>query len=525
VIKFDLITIRMKKIFTFLALFVPVLMFAQNIPLNRDLQVEYQLGLKEQLPLSTTVMSPWVLQVPDSIVKTPGSWLKRKLFSEHLIAVNEDDLKLTIDPLVNFQGGMDRYTRKKTYYNTRGFIIRAALGEHLSFESTFQENQAVLTPYLDKFAHTYHIIPGSGRLHGYYGGKVFDYSQSTAYLDYNPSKHFDLQLGNGKNFIGEGYRSLILSDESFSYPFLRFTTSFWHLKYTNLYTQFQDLSKTPLDTNYYNKKYSAMHLLSWDVTKNFNLTLFEAVIWSAADSLTPRGFEVSYLNPVIFYRPVEFGLGSPDNELMGFLGSYRLNRTTIYGQVMLDEFRMKDVLAANGMWANKQAFQIGVKSLEPFNIKGLYVLAEYNHARPYTYSHFNILSNWGNYNQPLADPLGANFKEGVVQIRYQRDRWIGDMTFISAMYGLDMNNLNYGQNIFESNNTYFQWYNNRTGQGLRTNLFYSEIELRYVINKAMHLEVVGRMLYRNEHNAQWTQKDNEFTLGLRTNVFNRYGAF
>ena len=524
-IEIDLIPDRMKKIFTFLALFVPGLMFAQNIPLNRDLQVEYQLGLKEQLPLSTTVMSPWVLQVPDSIVKTPGSWLKRKLFSEHLVTVNEDDLKLTLDPLVNFQGGMDRYTRKKTYYNTRGFIIRASLGEHLSFESTFQENQAVLTPYLDKFAHQYHIIPGSGRLHGYYGGKVFDYSQSTAYLDYNPGKHFDLQLGNGKNFIGEGYRSLILSDESFSYPYLRFTTSFWHLKYTNLYTQFQDLSKTPLDTNYYNKKYSAMHLLSWDVTKNFNLTLFEAVIWSAADSLTPRGFEVSYLNPVIFYRPVEFGLGSPDNEMMGFLGSYRLNRTTIYGQVMLDEFRMKDVLAANGMWANKQAFQIGVKSLEPFNIKGLYVLAEYNHARPYTYSHFNVLSNWGNYNQPLADPLGANFKEGVVQIRYQRDRWIGDMTFISAMYGLDMNNLNYGQNIFESNNTYFQWYNNRTGQGLRTKLFYSEMELRYVVNKAMHLEVVGRILYRNEHNAQWTQKDNEFTLGLRTNVFNRYGAF
>ena len=514
----------MKKVLIVIIAFLPFIAISQNLPLNRDLQVEYQLQLKEQLPLSTTIMSPWVLQVPDTIVKTPGSWLKRKLFSEHLVGVDEDDLRLTIDPLVDFQGGMDRISGKKTYINTRGFIIKAKLGDHFSFESTFQENQTALTPYLDKFAKEYKIIPGSGRLHGFSGGNMFDYSMSTAYLDYSASKHFDFQLGNGKNFIGEGYRSLILSDESFAYPYLRITTSFWHIKYTNLYTQFQDLNKNTTDTNYFKKKYSAMHLLSWDITKNLNLTFFEAVVWKARDSVSQRGFEVSYLNPVIFYRPVEFGLGSPDNELMGFLGSYRINRTTIYGQLMLDEFKMKDVLAGNGLWANKQAFQIGVKSLEPFNIKGLYVLAEFNHARPYTYSH-NDIANWGNYNQPLADPLGANFQEGVFQIRYQTGRWIGNLTVVTAMYGLDENNLNYGKNVFANYDTYFQFFDNKTGQGLRTTLFYSELEGRYVINKAMHLELVGRMLYRNETNNQWTQRDNEFTIGLRTNVFNRYGAF
>jgi hypothetical protein len=515
----------MKKIIIVFALLVPYFLKGQNLPLSRDLQIEYQLQQKEQLPLSITAMSPWVLQVPDSIIKTPGTWLKRKLFNEHLLGVSEGDVWLTVDPLVNFQGGMDRISKKKTWTNTRGFIIKGKIGEQVTFESTFQENQASLTPYLDKFAHQYKIIPGSGRLHGYNGGTTFDYSMSTAYLDYTPNKHFDFQLGNGKHFIGEGYRSMFLSDESFSYPYLRITTSFWHIKYTNLYTQFQDLRKDITDTNYYRKKYSTMHLLSWDITKNFNFTFFEALVWNAGDSLAQRGFDVSYLNPVIFYRPVEFGLGSPDNALMGFMSSYRLNRTTIYGQLMLDEFRMKDVLKGNGMWGNKQSFQLGIKSYEPFNIKGLYVLAEYNHARPYTYAHSNVISNWGNYNQPLADPLGANFKEGVIQIRYQRDRWIGNITIVSAMYGLDMNNKNYGQNIFRSYNTIFQFYGNRTGQGLRTTLFYSESELRYVINKKMHLEAVGRMLYRNEKNNQWTQRDNEFTLGLRTNVFNRYGAF
>jgi hypothetical protein len=515
----------MKKFTIVFLLLIPLVGISQNITLSRDLEIAYQLGLKEQLPLSTTAMSPWILQVPDSIVKTQGSWLKRKLFSEHLVGLNEDGVRLTVDPLVDFQAGYERGAKKKTYTNTRGFIIKGKIGEQLSFETTFQENQASLPSYLDKFAHQYHIIPGSGRLHGYYGGTVFDYSMSTGYVDYTPNKHFNFQLGNGKNFIGEGYRSLFLSDESFAYPYLRITTSFWHIKYTNLYTQFQDISKYQVDTNYFRKKYSTIHILSWDITKNFNFTFFEAVVWSGKDSLTRRGYDVSYLNPVIFYRPVEFGLGSPDNELMGFMGSYRLNRTTIYGQIMLDEFRLSDILKGNGMWANKQAFQIGVKSLEPFNITGLFVQAEYNKARPYTYSHFNILSNWGNYNQPLADPLGANFKEGVVHIRYQKDRWIGDLTVISALYGLDMNNKNYGKDIFKSNDSYVQYYNNTTGQGLRTTLFYSNMELRYVINPKMHLEAVVGAIYREEKNNQWTQNDQEVTFGLRTSIFNRYGAF
>jgi len=515
----------MKQFTLFLVLLLPNFVLAQNIPLSRDLEIAYQLQLKEQLPLSTTAIQPWILQVPDSIVKTNGSWLKRKILREHLISVNEDDIRLTLDPLVNFQGGIESVANKTTYINTRGFILRGKIGEHVSFESTLQENQASLPPYLDIFAHRYHIIPGSGRLHGYTGGKVFDYSMSTGYIDYTPNKHFNFQLGNGKNFIGEGYRSLFLSDESFAYPYLRITTTFWHIKYTNLYTQFQDLSKYQVDTNYFRKKFSTMHILSWDVTKNFNFTFFESIVWSGKDSLARRGFEVSYLDPIILYRPVEFGLGSPDNELMGFMGSYRLNRTTIYGQVMLDEFRLSDVLKGNGMWANKQAFQIGIKSLEPFNINGLFVQTEYNKARPYTYSHFDILSNWGNYNQPLAHPLGANFKEGLVHIRYQQGRWIGDLTFISALYGLDINNKNYGKDIFKSNDSYVQYYNNITGQGLRTTLTYSNIECRYILNRLTHLEAVLGILYRKEKNEQWTQRDQEITLGLRTSIFNKYGAF
>ncbi len=54
------------------------------------------------------------------------------------------------------------------------------------------------------------------------------------------------------------------------------------------------------------RKYVAMHHLSWNVTKNFNIGLFEAVITNQNNY---NGFDVSFFNPIIFYRAVEFSNG------------------------------------------------------------------------------------------------------------------------------------------------------------------------------------------------------------------------
>lgn len=514
----------MKVFSTILFLILPAFLLAQHLPMNHDMEVEYQLSLDHQLPLSATAMHPWIVQVPDSIKRTRGSWLSRKIFREHTIELDSAGIKFTVDPLINFTGGYETVAGKKTWTNTRGFIIKGQLGKQIAFETTFTENQSVFPSYLDKFIRKNGIVPGSGYVRSF-SGNGFDYAMSGGYLSYTPSKYFNFQLGTGKHFIGEGYRSMLLSDESFNYPFLRITTSFWHVKYTNLYAQLQDLTHSTDGAAYWRKKYTAMHLLSWDVTKNFNVGFFEAVIWSAKDSLAQRRFEINYLNPVIFMRPVEFSLGSPDNMQMGFMANYRLNRTTIYGQFLLDEFEIKNVFAGKGSVRNKSGLQIGVKSFEPFGVKGLYMLTEVNQARPYTYAHWDRMTNYGHYNQPLAHPLGANFIEWVGIVRYQKGKWIGEAKVISALYGLDENNLNYGMDIFESYNTRVQVYNNHIGQGLRTHLFYTDLRCKYVINPAIHLEAVAGMKYRNETNSAFRQKDNEFYLGIRTSLLNLYGDF
>ena len=49
----------------------------------------------------------------------------------------------------------------------------------------------------------------------------FDYPVAEAYLSYTPNEFFNFQFGNGKNFIGDGYRSFFLSDVASPYPFLK----------------------------------------------------------------------------------------------------------------------------------------------------------------------------------------------------------------------------------------------------------------------------------------------------------------
>ena len=64
------------------------------------------------------------------------------------------------------------------------------------------------------------------------------------------------------------------------------------------------------------KKHGAFHYLDYALNNNLTIGLFEAIIWQSRDENFERGFDVHYLNPIIFYRPVEFSKHSPDNALL-----------------------------------------------------------------------------------------------------------------------------------------------------------------------------------------------------------------
>ena len=170
------------------------------------------------------------------------------------------------------------------------------------------------------------------RIKNYNGS--FDNDIASGTISYSLKKHFNLQFGNDKVFIGDGYRSLLFSDNAFNFPFLKITTTIWKVQYTNLYAVFQDLSipppaNYPIEAFSFRKKYGSFHFFDVNIGKRATVGILEAIIWKS-DSVRGQGYEINYLNPFIFFRPVEFSLGSADNAMIGFNAKYKISSSIIF---------------------------------------------------------------------------------------------------------------------------------------------------------------------------------------------------
>lgn len=464
--------------------------------------------------------------LPQGDTTRKQSWLYRKLFREHLVEVKDDDYTFYASILPDLQLGHSN-RRGGLWLNTRGVIAGGTIGKNLTIKAEFYENQGKFATYIDDWARVNKVIPGQGMWKYYSKGTAFDFAYSSALINYKAGKHFDFQLGYDKNFIGDGYRSMLLSDASFNYPFLKIIANIGRVQYTTMWAQFVDM-KYP-QASYgtgFRRKWGVFNYLDWNVSKKVSVGLFEAVIWQDSDSSGKRGFDASYLNPIVFLRPVEFSVGSPDNALMGLNLKYAPSKnSTFYGQFILDEFVFKEITHRTGWWANKYGGQLGFRSNNIFHVPNLNVLSEVNAARPYTYSQRTTLNNYGHYNQPLAHPLGANFEEwvNIADYRYKRFFLRGQITY--AKYGLDSAGINYGKDIWESYFTRAEDYGNHIGQGLKTTLMNVQGTFAYLLNPKYNLRLEASVTARNEKNSKWEKKEFIFNIGLRSSFRQLYYDF
>ncbi|MDQ0108135.1 hypothetical protein J2T02_003257 [Chitinophaga terrae (ex Kim and Jung 2007)] len=461
------------------------------------------------------------------------SWFHRKLFNEHLLEFRHPDYNVFIDFLPDFQIGKSRDGSRTTWLNTRGAVIQANIGPKVYFESYFYENQGKFPTYLDQYIRQNDIVPGQGGIKSYSGGKAFDFNYASALLSYTPNKFLNLTAGYGQNFIGDGYRSLILSDISFSYPYLKITANLGSVQYTAMWAQFMDKRSKDFVTAYedlgYFKKWGVFHFLDWNVNKKLTIGLFDAVIWPDADSSSrKRGFDWSYLNPIIFLRSAEFSVGSSDNALVGANLKYKLfPKTTVYGQLVLDEFKLSEVTGGKGWWANKQSWQLGFRTFDLFGARNLDFQGEYNAVRPYTYSFRSTFANYEHYNQSLAHPLGANFQEVLGIATYKIKRWYGRGELMYAKYGDDPNpGSNYGHYIYKPYTNRPNDYGVYIGQGVKTNLLYAQGTIAYVLNPKYNLRVETSLAARRVKNdIEGAKTDLIFNIGLRSTFRQFYYDF
>ena len=540
-------------ILIFLLFLVPVSVFSQSayLYLNQDFNRPLQKALYSKDIRFHTSIRPYSLQDIHAVVNVDSirsllrihrtlnkKWKQKtwdKLFNDDVVTLYKKNFSLVVNPLMDFSYGHDFVENKNVWTNTRGLEFKGRIGKSVTFYTNFYENQAVFVPYIDSFVRQNRVVPGQGRIHIlidstgehlYLDGKSFDYSYATGYLSIAAGKYFNFQLGHGKNFLGDGYRSLLLSDNSFANAYFKMEVNIWHLKYLVLYNQYLDLREEIPEIGYA-RKYSTIHYLSWAISKRVNLSFFDAIVWQATDTLgNYRGFDWQYLNPVIFLRSVEFSLGSPDNAFLGFNLSVIVGKHNVfYGQLLIDEFHIHEIFSGDGFWANKQGFQLGFKTFSPLGIKNLYFQTEYNYVRPYTYSESVERINYGNYNQPIAHPFGANFWESVNFIRYSYKRFFLNYEFLYSIKGLDPPDKNYGGDIYKSYYTRVSEYGNYVGQGIRTRLLYQKFSASFLINPAYNLNFTMGVVLRNLHSDETDENTHYFFIGLRTSLRNLYYDF
>jgi len=454
----------------------------------------------------------------------------KRILRDDFIRFKGDDYRVTVNPLYNFEGGKDNVDGTSSFVNTRGLYIEGTLGKNFAFYADVYENQASFPSYIDAFIANREVVPGQGKakpLNYDASSGEYDYSQATGYISYKASKFFDFQLGHGKNFIGDGYRSMLLSDVAYSYPYFKINTHVANVKYQIMWASMTHLEREGTGDTRYPVKWGVFHYLDWNIGKRISLGLFESIIWADQDSLgNKRGFDFHYANPFVFLRPVEYSIGSPDNVNLGFNAKFIMAKwLTFYGQVMLDEFKADEVFSKSGWWANKQGFQVGFKTFDFMGIKNLRWQVEYNQARPFMYSYYEPVTNYGHYNQELAHPMGANFKESLTILNYHYKRLYFKFEGVMAMYGKNTNDINYGGDIFVGSNSRSEDYGHYIGQGLKTDLKIADLSFSFLINPRTNSNVTLGYRYRSETNSEEDNNTKFIYFGLRTSLKNLYYDF
>jgi hypothetical protein len=313
-----------------------------------------------------------------------------------------------------------------------------------------------------------------------------DYFDARGSFTVNAAKYLDIQFGYDKQFIGNGYRSLFLSEFPNNYLFLNLNLRVWRLNYVSKTMELTSQFKRGSTDTLFPKKYMAIHHLSFNAPKWLTLGLFEGVVFGRLNQ-----FEFAYLNPVMFLRPAEQQAGSADNAFVGF--DFKANiarRFQVYGQLLFDEFKLDELKKRDGWWANKWALQLGAKYIDAFGVKNLDLQLETNLIRPFTYSHNDTVANYTHYNQPLAHPLLSNIRELVAIARYQpAPKWYLQGRLSGWWGGSDTAGLNFGNNIFLDNDTRAQERGNNFGSAVETQWVNANLWAAYEWKENFFIEV------------------------------------
>lgn len=506
---------------------------AQNLQV-RDFRVARNIEMSANGKMATThsSMKPYrtsqTTELSDSIAQ----------FSDFIgYNLQKENIYLNILPLYELSLGDNGFDPKNDLRigETLGFLVDFSLDDKLNVSYSLAETYGYrksekITPAYN-FDYLWGLYSERNLAKGFFLEQTFN-------INYTPVEFFSIEAGNGRHFYGDGYRSLLQSDYSNNHPYLKIESEFLNFKYSCEWSMLYNSTVQNLRIDDINRhKYNVTHYLDCRIGKHVNVGLFESVMSS-------QFLSFEFFNPVVFFRPVDYSLGSDNNALLGAnLKVSFCQKNCVYAQVVLDDIIVgqlkNDIMhrisksydGEYGWFANKWGIQGGLKFYDMFKVKGLDCFVEGNIVRPYAYSHSVSELTYTHDGKPLAHPLGANFIEGVAGISYFNEFIECNLKLSYAIAGADSSqNTHYGQNVFyttmdaympSQNNIPVTSFYNVLLQGIRTNIFTARAEVAYYPLKDKALSVFAEILLHSNSNEIRNDKYLGFSVGVRSRLAKR----
>lgn len=446
--------------------------------------------------------------------------LTERLFKKHLFEIKGEGYKMYISPVLNMALGKDYSDtiERRLFNNTRGFLVEVDIMDKFSFSTALYENQNRFTNYETNYYKsvgerytssdsTYFvdnaIIPGGARTKPF---KIdgFDYAYAIGNLIYAPTSYLRFMLGNNANFVGEGYRSLFLSDNSVPSIYFRAdATIAKRIDYTFLRSKQFNLLRRPIYSTveaYYEAKLFSSQFLNFIISDKLSLSLFEGSYWNIGDSISSKVVHYGYYIPIPFVGGLIVNDRNEINTLGGLQASYvPFPLVRLYGQLAISNWN-----------SNTIGSQIGLRYYSPFGLKEGLIQFEYNNIPKRLYTSDNSRLNYSSSNLPSAHPKGNGFQEYILRFNFTKNRIYTDLK--SIVYLLK---------DYQSGNLIAS---NQKLATITGSIYHQQIELGYRINRKINLEMFVIYTHRNSSNID-NQKTNALFFGIRTGLINHYNDF
>jgi hypothetical protein len=449
---------------------------------------------------------PQIIDSKDSL--TSKKSIHFSYSKDYLITIKDSNAtSISVTPLLDMSMGRQYHndTTSTLFQNTRGIHIKGSFADKIYFESGFLENQARFTSWetsyytslgeksiktnSDGSIDTVTInasIPGAARTKPF-KTNGFDYGYAWGQMIFRPMNWLDISLGNSQQFIGAGERSLLLSDNCTMAPFVRVNIKFSDkVSYIAQYSKLNDLMRRRYYTTVeapFQRKTMMSHYLTFAPTKEFNFSIFDAVLQN--NELNNESIPLTWetLSPLPLAATILANNTQSHYSIIGFNAEYRPKQfMLLYAQGALQGKKLWD-----------KSLQIGTRL---FFALGKIKLTQQFEANLYSNAHLISDVSYSHANVPLNGLQANGMHELIAKGRISYNKFY-------ARYHIS---------VFLDKE-----------QVAKYNL---QGEIGYCWNASYNGNLFALVKSRNEYNSTGiAQSGTSIHIGIKTSILNHYTNF